>query len=130
MQILGKSVCYIKKHDVYLSKPTFWSLNSSVLGDCCGCSCLRFAFPGQLDYLSRFGTSVLQGLQASVRRGLQLTLGLFKAARTECTDIGPFHESKGKWIPLGFVRCGPGLRTLQLLGLLQCCRQGRHPDVD
>lgn len=125
MQILEKSVCYIKKYDVYLSKPTFWSLNSSVLGDCCGCSCLGFAFSGQLGCPSRFGANVLQGLQASVRRHLWS----FSEQPELSVLIGPFCESKEKWIPLGFVWWGTGLRALQLLGLLQCCRQGGHPDV-
>lgn len=71
MQILGKSVCYIKQHKVCLRKPTFWSLNSAVLGGCCVCFCLGFATPGQLGCLNVAGAGALQSLQSSVKKGLK-----------------------------------------------------------
>lgn len=68
MQILGKSVCYIKQHKVCLRKPTFWFLNSAVPGDCCGRFCLPFAIPGQLGCLNVVGADALQSLQSSVKK--------------------------------------------------------------
>lgn len=85
VQILRKSVCYIKQHKVCLRKPAVWSLNSAIPDECCGHFCIGFAI--SRTWLSEYGWGwcFTKPAVCSKKWAKEPSLALLRAAITDFT---------------------------------------------